>query len=99
MWDECLRAYHRLLELDHRFLDVGILGVLVRAVTEGDPEGPPGQFEGVVWAMLSVLFSVPASQFLGQVAGQDHCSRESPSGRVEAVCGLPPLQLREAGPH
>lgn len=42
MWEECLRAYHRLLELGNGFLDVDVLAVLVCAVTEGHGDLPPG---------------------------------------------------------
>lgn len=44
MWEETLRAYHRLLEMKEKFLDVDILAVLVCAVVEGNPQEdtPPG---------------------------------------------------------
>lgn len=45
LWEDCLRAYHRLLELESKFLDVEILELLVAAVTVcgGEDCGPPGQ--------------------------------------------------------
>lgn len=44
LWEDSLRAYHRLLELGGKFLDLDILGVLVCAITEGHPgrDIPPG---------------------------------------------------------
>lgn len=46
MWEESLRAYHRLVELKGKFLDVDILAVLVCAITEGNPlkDIPPGTY-------------------------------------------------------
>ncbi len=37
-WRASLRAYHRLVELKHKYVDVEILSVLVEAIVKGFPE-------------------------------------------------------------
>lgn len=37
-WEDTLKAYHRLLELESKFVDVELLELLVSAVVRGFPD-------------------------------------------------------------
>ena len=51
-WEDSLRAYHRMIDLQHKFVDAEILSVFVHGITEGfsDSATPPG------WALVLVLY-------------------------------------------
>lgn len=67
MWEDCLRAYHRLLELQPKFLDVDILATLVHAITRGFPDKdiqPASQLRGSLGQLLGRITAqgkVPAA--------------------------------------
>lgn len=44
-FDDCLRSYHRLMDLRDKYIDVDILRILVSAVNEDvvDMQGNPGE--------------------------------------------------------
>ena len=85
LWEDCLRAYHRLLELESKFLDVEILELLVCAVTvcagneDCDPPGQCSKGEGGTHMTIS-LSALQQRDRLGQLLG-----RITAQGKVPAV--------------
>ena len=98
LWEDCLRAYHRLLELESKFLDVEILELLVCAVTvcagneDCDPPGQCSKGEGGTHSHDNCIVSSPAARQAGAVARKDHSTRKSPSSCMETLWRLSSLQ-------
>lgn len=95
-WEDCLRAYHRLLELEGRFLDVDILAVLVCAVTEGNSgrDIPPAcQHRGALGKLLGRVTAqgkVPATVW--KLYADYHLSSSLRSDHVKGVQELQKAQ-------
>lgn len=93
MWEDCLRAYHQLLELQPKFLDVDILEMLGHAVTRGFPDkdiqaGGCGAIVIYPARQLKddIICSLTTAGEPGAIAWEDHSTRKSASSRVEVLC-------------
>ncbi len=71
LWSDCLRAYHMLCQLDSKFLDVEILGLLVGACAEEERSAapPPGGWRGGL-AVCVCMCVCAARESVGQLLGR-----------------------------